>query len=83
MQTGAIGHDFDFDVLLFLAEVLDDILGVVEHKVHDVGVILIDVDGQPMRFVGGGRDGRYGEQHGDNGGERKGYFGLHGVFLMI
>ena len=53
MQAGAIGDDIDFHVLVHDAIMFDHIGSVVQRKVHDLRIVLVDLDGNAMRLAVG------------------------------
>jgi len=50
MQAGAIGNDIDVHILAFCAIIFEDVSGVIQREVHDRGIILIDLNGNAVRF---------------------------------
>lgn len=53
MQAGAIGDDIDFQVLVHDPIMFDHIGSVVQRKVHDLRIVLVDLDGNAMRLAVG------------------------------
>jgi len=50
MQARAVGDDFDLNVLALHLVRLDDVRGVVQREIHHRRIVLIDLDGDPVRF---------------------------------
>src|SRR5262249_54277808 len=44
-------HDLDIHVLALAAVIFDHVLGVVKREIHDCRIVLIDLNGNPMRLV--------------------------------
>ncbi len=55
MQAGTIGDDIDADLFVPGAVIFDHVGGVVQHHVHDLRIVLVDLDRNMMRFAVGGR----------------------------
>src|ERR1700684_1414004 len=45
VQAGTIGDDVDVNVLVPGAIIFDHVGGVVQHHVHDLRIVLVDLDG--------------------------------------
>src|SRR5205085_527066 len=55
MQAAVERHDLDFDLFALVGIVFRDIGGDVEHRVHLVAVIVADLQREPVRPLGNGR----------------------------
>src|ERR1700730_8335932 len=51
MEAGTIGDDIDLHVLVPGAIIFDHMAGVVQREVHDLRIVLVDLDGDAMRFA--------------------------------
>jgi hypothetical protein len=52
MQVGAIGDDLDLHLLALAAVELRHVDGIVERQVHLAWVILVNMNGDAMKFLG-------------------------------
>jgi hypothetical protein len=73
VQAGTIGHDIDVDVLVLGPVMFDDVGGVVQHQIHHLRIVLVDLDRDAMR-LGVGGNGACGESDREQGG---GYIAKH------
>jgi hypothetical protein len=68
VKARAIGDDFDLHVLLLAVIIFDHVGGVVQRLVHDLRIILVDMDGDAMQFAFG--EGGRSECHRHQGQDR-------------
>jgi len=53
LQTGAVGDDVDFDVFVLVAIIFDHVGGVTQHQVHELRIVLVNLNGNAMRLAVG------------------------------
>jgi hypothetical protein len=63
VHAGTIGDDLDVNILILGAVMLDHIGRVVQGHVHDLRIVLVDLDGDAVRLAVGGK-GRCGKRNG-------------------
>jgi hypothetical protein len=55
MCRPAVGDDLDVDVLVFAAVIFDHVGGIVQHQVHHLRIVLVDLDRDAVRLAVGGK----------------------------
>ena len=54
VQARTVGDDIDINVFVLGLIIFDHVAGVVQRQVHDLGIVLVDLDGDAMQFAFGG-----------------------------
>src|SRR3979411_461222 len=57
MQAGTVGDDVDVHVFVLAAIIFDNVGGVVQYQVHDLRIVLVDLESDVRRLAVAGKAG--------------------------
>ena len=70
VEARPVGYDFDLHILALAVVIFGKVRDIIENKIHKCGIVLIDLDGNPVRLgifrgVGACRKDGTGNEHDD------------------